>query len=223
VTRAILVVVRQLWIQGLREALDQHPETSKELRILQARATQISHTVERWKICTSVRARRGCGICQKPTAVLQNSGGQAALGRFGNRTSHTASKFFACLRGQSAVASSDQSNDLASISLDQPINTVWVRVSALARSIRKLTSLPMVWRKIIAPSRGMKVKRRPRAYAALLAKPINEAPKHEPPTFRVSSAHFVIRNISMAEGNHSLLSFRVEGECYDRLQPTGSF
>ena len=39
----------------------------------------------------------------------------------------------------------------------------------------------------------------------------------------MSSAHFVIRNISMAERNHSLLSFRVEGECYNRLQPTGSF
>jgi hypothetical protein len=71
--------------------------------------------------------------------------------------------------------------------------------------------------------KGHEVKRCPRAYATLLAKPINETSKHEPPTLRVSSAHFVIRNISVAESNHSLLSFRIEGERYDRLQPTGSF
>jgi hypothetical protein len=87
--------------------------------------------------------------------------------------------------------------------VDQAINTVWVKVSALAHSIRKLTSLPMVSRKIIAPSRDMKAKRRARAYATLPAKPINEASKHEPPTLRVSSAHFVIRNVNMAERNDS--------------------
>jgi hypothetical protein len=53
--------------------------------------------------------------------------------------------------------------------------------------------------------------------------PINEAPKHEPPTFLMSSTHLVIRNIRMGESNDGLLSFRVESERYDRLQPSGCF
>src|SRR5215472_13680954 len=77
--------------------------------------------------------------------------------RSGHRAPHWSFKFRACLRGQSAVISSDHSNSLAS----RPQRIIsrstryWPERPHLSQVMRSTVSLPTMSRKMIAPSRGI--------------------------------------------------------------------
>jgi hypothetical protein len=79
------------------------------------------------------------------------------FGKSGHRAPHISFKFFACLRGQSAVTSSLQSNNLAWM----PYRTInrstryCPERPHFSHSMRNTASLPTISRKVIAPSRGI--------------------------------------------------------------------